>query len=106
MRTQLAFCLAGVITQQLIPRAKGAGRVLCLEIMVCTPAIKAMIRDDKTHQIYGLMQAGQKYGMQTMNQSLYHALENRWISQESAMSRSTDPAELLQMLGEPVRQGK
>jgi twitching motility protein PilT len=106
VRTQLSFCLAGVITQQLIPRAKGSGRVLCLEIMVCTPAIKAMIRDNKTHQLYGTLQAGQKYGMQTMNQSLYQAVENRWITQENAVSRSTDPAELLQMFGEPVRVGK
>jgi twitching motility protein PilT len=106
VRTQLSFCLAGVITQQLIPRAKGSGRVLCMEIMVCTPAIKAMIRDSKTHQLYGLLQAGQKYGMQTMNQSLYQAVENRWITQDNALARSTDPAELMQMLGEPVRLGK
>ncbi len=106
VRTQLSFCLAGVITQQLIPRAKGSGRVLCLEIMVCTPAIKAMIRDNKTHQLYGTLQAGQKYGMQTMNQSLYQAVENRWITQDNAVARSTDPAELLQMFGEPVRVGK
>jgi twitching motility protein PilT len=102
VRSQLAFCLSGVITQQLIPRAYGRGRVLVLEIMICTPAIKAMIRDNKTHQIYGIMQAGQKHGMQTMNQSLYQALVNKWISREQALGRSADPAELLQMLGEPV----
>jgi twitching motility protein PilT len=102
VRSQLAFSLSGVVTQQLVPRAFGRGRVLCLEIMVCTPAIKAMIRDNKTHQIYGIMQAGQKYGMQTMNQSLYQALVNKWISREQALGRSPDPAELMQMLGEPV----
>ena len=75
---------------------------LVLEIMICTPAIKAMIRDNKTHQIYGIMQAGQKHGMQTMNQSLYQAYVNKWISREQALGRSTDPQELLQMLGEPV----
>jgi twitching motility protein PilT len=102
VRSQLAFCLSGVITQQLVPRAFGRGRVLCLEIMICTPAIKAMVRDNKTHQIYGIMQAGQKFGMQTMNQSLYQALVNKWISREQALGRSPDPAELMQMLGEPV----
>jgi twitching motility protein PilT len=102
VRSQLSFCLSGVITQQLIPRSHGRGRVLCLEIMVCTPAIKAMIRDNKVHQIYGLMQAGQKHGMQTMNQSLYQAYVNKWISREWAMGCSTDPAELLQMIGEPA----
>jgi len=102
IRSQLSFCLAGVITQQLIPRMRGRGRQLGLEIMVCTPAIKAMIRDDKVHQVYGLMQAGQKYGMQTMNQSLYQAVANKWISVEEALARSTDQAELRQMIGEPV----
>jgi len=102
VRSQLSFSLAGVLTQQLIPRQRGGGRQLALEIMVCTPGIKAMIRDDKVHQIYGLMQAGQKYGMQTMNQSLYQAVVNKWISTEQAMSRSPDPAELQQMIGEPV----
>jgi twitching motility protein PilT len=106
VRSQLSFCLAGVMTQQLIPRARGAGRVLCLEVMICTPAVKAMIRDNKTHQLYGLLQAGQKFGMQTMNQSLYQAVENRWITKESALGRSPEPQELLQMLGEPVRVGR
>ncbi len=105
VRSQLSFCLSGVITQQLIPRAKGSGRVLSLEIMICTPAVKAMIRDNKTHQIYGIIQAGQKYGMQTMNQSLYQAYENRWISREEALGRSMDQSELLQMMGEPAKVG-
>lgn len=102
VRSQLSFSLAGVITQQLLPRHQGTGRVLALEVMVCTPAIKAMVRDDKTHQIYGLMQAGQKYGMQTMNQSLYHAVINKWISIDQAIGRSPDPAELNQMIGNPA----
>jgi twitching motility protein PilT len=99
IRAQLAFVLEAVVTQQLVPRAGGRGRVLCAEIMICTPALKATIRDGKIHQIYGLMQAGQKYGMQTMNQSLYAAVANRLISAEEALSRSSDTAELSQMLG-------
>ena len=99
VRAQLAFVLKGVVTQQLIPHLSGTGRVLVAEVMVCTPAISAIIRDDKIHQIYGLMQAGQKYGMQTMNQALFAAVRNRQISKNEALVRSTDPAELTQMLG-------
>ncbi len=102
VRSQLSFSLAGVVTQQLIPRSRGNGRVLALEIMVCTPGIKAMIRDGKTHQIYGQMQAGQKYGMQTMNQSLSQAVLNKWITRDEAVGRSADASELVQMLGEPL----
>jgi twitching motility protein PilT len=103
IRAQLAFVLEAVLTQQLLPRAGGRGRVLCAEIMICTPAIKATIRDNKIHQIYGLMQAGQKYGMQTMNQGLSAAVLNRLVTAEDAMSRSPDQAELTQMLRTPAR---
>ncbi len=102
VRAQLAFVLEGVITQQLVPKQNGRGRAMVCEIMVCTPAIRATIRDDKVHQIYGLMQAGQKYGMQTMNQGLFHAVATRQISKEEALRRSSDPDELMQMLGEEV----
>jgi len=97
--TQLAFVLEGVMTQQLIPRSRGGGRVMCAEVLVCTPAIKAVIREGKTHQIYSLMQAGQKYGMQTMNQALLHAVQANKLSIEDAMERSTDRTELESMLG-------
>ena len=70
--------------------------------MVCTPAVKALIRDDKVHQIYGIMQAGQKFGMQTMNQSLYAAYVNRKVSYDDALGRSSDRDELLKMIGETV----
>ncbi|MCD6379872.1 type IV pilus twitching motility protein PilT [bacterium] len=100
VRAQLAFVLNGVVTQQLIPHASGRGRVLVAEVMVCTPAISATIRDDKIHQIYGLMQAGQKYGMQTMNQALYRAVVNRKIARGEALRRSSDTIELEQMFGE------
>lgn len=103
IRAQLAFVLEGVMTQQLIPRYKQRGRELVTEVMVCTPAIKALIRDDKVHQIYGIMQAGQKFGMQTMNQSLYEAYVNKRISYEDALGRSSDRDELLKMIGETVQ---
>ena len=95
---QLAFVLEGVVTQQLIPRARGGGRVMVAEVLVCTPGVKATVREAKTHQIYSLMQAGQKYGMQTMNQGLMMAAADRQISLEEAMNRSSDPIELEQML--------
>jgi twitching motility protein PilT len=103
VRAQLAFVLEGVLTQQLIPRKNGKGRCMVCEIMICTPAIRATIRDDKIHQIYGLMQAGQKYGMQTMNQGLFNACIKSDISHDEAMRRSSDPDELSNMLGEKVK---
>lgn len=98
VRSQLSFVLLGVITQQLIPRQRGTGRALAAEVLVCTPAVKATIRDDKLHQIYGMMQAGQKFGMQTMNQSLYRLYYNREITKESALERSVNPIEIEQMI--------
>ena len=72
IRVQLSFVLEGIIAQQLIPRRSGNGRVLAVEIFIPNPAIRNLIREDKTHQIYSMMQAGQaKFGMQTMNQSLF-----------------------------------
>ncbi|MCK5841284.1 MAG: type IV pilus twitching motility protein PilT [Candidatus Sabulitectum sp.] len=98
VRSQLSFVLLGVLTQQLIPRQRGTGRALAAEVLICTAAVKACIRDDKLHQIYGMMQAGQKYGMQTMNQSLYKLYYNREITKEAAIERSVNPVELEQMI--------
>ena len=95
---QLAFVLEGIVAQQLLPKARGAGRILMPEILVCTQAIRAVIREAKTHQIYTLMQAGQKFGMQTMNQGLFTAFANRQVTFEEAMSRSFEPNELEQMI--------
>src|ERR687891_209998 len=91
IRAQLAFVLEGVITQTLLPKAKGTGRVAACEIMVCTPAIRACIRDDKVHQIYSIMQAGKKFGMQTMNDSLYQAYIAGELRMEDAVKVSHDP---------------
>ena len=105
VRAQLAFVLEGVVTQQLIPHASGKGRVMVCEVMVCTPAIRATIRDDKVHQIYGLMQAGHKFGMQTMNQALFQAFCDRTITREEALRRTSDLAELQQMMGDDPNSG-
>lgn len=99
IRAQLSFVLEGVLCQQLLPRADGRGRVLALEIMIPTPAIRNLIREDKVHQIYSSMQAGQeKHGMQTMNQSLLNHYLRRNITLEVALGSSIMPEELQQMI--------
>jgi twitching motility protein PilT len=102
VRTQLAFVLEGVVTQTLLPKARGQGRVCASEIMVCTPAIRACIRDEKIHQIYSIMQAGKKHGMQTLNDSLHQLYMSREVVLEDCLKASSDPAEFLRMVGEPV----
>jgi twitching motility protein PilT len=92
--------LEGVLSQQLVPSVDGRGRVLALEIMVATPAIRNLIREEKIHQIYSAMQAGQKFGMQTMNQSLAELVTRRQISRDEALNRSTLPDELHQLVSQ------
>ena len=99
VRTQLAFVLEGVITQTLLPKLKGRGRSMAAEIMVATPAIRALIRDDKVHQIYSAMQSGKKFGMQTMNDALFQLYTAREVSQEECERVSHDPKEFLRMIG-------
>ncbi|OGP84020.1 MAG: type IV pili twitching motility protein PilT, partial [Deltaproteobacteria bacterium RBG_13_65_10] len=100
VRAQLSFVLEGVLSQTLIPRANGSGRVLGLEIMIPNPAIRNLIREDKIHQIYSQMQVGQdKFGMQTMNQSLASLYKRRLITLEDAFGRSSDPDEIRNLIG-------
>jgi twitching motility protein PilT len=106
VRAQLAFVLEGVITQTLVPTARGSGRVAACEIMICTPAVRACIREDKVHQIYSILQAGKKHGMQTMNDALYQLVLTGQATLEECVKRSGDPIELLRMAGEPVAAGK
>ncbi|ORJ59130.1 type IV pili twitching motility protein PilT [Geothermobacter hydrogeniphilus] len=103
VRTQLSFVLEGVLSQTLIPKADGRGRALAIEVMVPNMAIRALIRDDKVHQIYSQMQMGQeKFGMQTLNQSLFMLYHGKKISLEMAMMRSQDTDELKQMIANPA----
>jgi twitching motility protein PilT len=102
IRAQLGFVLEGVVTQQLLPKSRGRGRSMACEIMVCTPAVRACIRDDKVHQIYSIMQAGKKHGMQTLNDSLYQLYMQREVTLEECLKHTSDPAEFLRMVGEPV----
>ena len=99
VRAQLSFVLEGVMTQNLLPRANGPGRVLVLEVMIPNAAIRNLIREDKVHQIYSQMQMGQqKFGMQTFNQSLTALVGKKLIPIEEAIRRSSDPDELRNML--------
>lgn len=97
VRTQLSFVLLAVLAQQLVPRA-GGGRILATEILTSTPALRSLIREGKTHQIYSTIQTGQKEGMRTMNQSLYELYLQRLISEEEALSRTTEPQDLERLI--------
>jgi len=97
IRVSLSFSLQAIISQTLIPKI-GGGRVLGLEIMICTPAIRALIRDDKIHQMYSMLQSGQKYGMKTMNQSLAELYLAGKISLNDCMNYSQTPEELSEIL--------
>ena len=107
VRAQLSFVLEGVLSQALLAKANGPGRVLALEVMIPNPAIRNLIREDKVHQIYSQMQMGQnKFGMQTFNQSLAALLSRRLITNEEAFGRSSDPEELKNIMASGVIPGQ
>ena len=97
VRAQLSLVLEGVLSQTLIPKI-GGGRAMAMEIMVATPAVRNLIREEKVHQIYSALQAGAKHGMQTLNQSLADLVRRRLITREHALNRSSLPDELAQLL--------
>lgn len=106
VRAQISFVLEGVVTQQLLPRADGPGRVLACEVMVPNPAIRNLIREDKIHQLYTQMQVGQeKHGMMTLNQCLFNLAQRRLITVEEAFARAGDPEELRTMFQNAQAQG-
>jgi twitching motility protein PilT len=99
IRAQLSFVLEGIICQALLPKASGKGRAMAMEILVPNPAIRNLIREDKVHQIYSMMQTGQsKYGMQTFNQSLAVLYFKKAITLQTALARSSNPDELQEMI--------
>ncbi len=101
VRAQLSFVLEGIVTQTLLPRRTGRGRAMAAEILVVTPSIRALIRDDKVHQIYSMMQAGKKFGSQTLNDALYQLYVARDVSEEECLRVSSDKNEFLRMIGKP-----
>lgn len=98
IRQQLAGSLRAVISQQLLPRADGQGRVAAVEFMVDTPAVKSLIRDGKDHQLYSAIQTGQAYGMQTMDTALVKLCQKGIITKETALEYCIDAAEVERML--------
>jgi twitching motility protein PilT len=103
IRAQLSMVLEGVMCQALLPRADGRGRIMVMEIMVPTPAIRNLVREDKIHQIYSSMQAGaSQSGMQTFNQGLANAYFNKVITLETALTRSSNADELQDMINRGV----
>ena len=99
VRVQLAVALQGVITQQLLPTADGAGRVAACEVLLATPAIRNLIREGKTHQIYSSLQTGGSLGMQTMDAALATLVRAGKITKKVAESRSSTPEELRRLMG-------
>ena len=99
VRVQLSFVLEGIFCQSLLPKAGGTGRVLAMEVLIPNNAIRNLIREDKIHQVYGMMQTGQaKHGMQTFNQSLAALYFKRLITMQQAMNRSSYPDELQEII--------
>ena len=99
IRAQLSMVLEGILCQSLISRANGTGRCMAMEVMIPTAAIRNLIREDKIHQLYSIMQTGQdKYGMQTFNQSLSHLVLNKQITLEDAIGKSSNPEELQDLI--------
>jgi twitching motility protein PilT len=99
VRVQLSVALQGIITQQLLPTADGAGRIAACEVLLATPAIRNLIREGKTHQIYSSLQTGASLGMQTMDAALASLVRQNKITQKIAESRSSTPEELRRLLG-------
>lgn len=97
VRAQLSMVLEGIVSQALLPKI-GGGRVLCCEILVATMAIRSLIRDDKVHQIQGILEIGQKFGMQTMNSDLMRLYKRKLISKKDALTRSPDPDHMAKLL--------
>ncbi|MBC7795421.1 MAG: type IV pilus twitching motility protein PilT [Pyrinomonadaceae bacterium] len=99
VRTQLSLVLEGILCQALLPKASGDGRAMALEVLIPNSAIRNLIREDKIHQIYSMMQTGQeKYGMQTFNQALVTLYQKRLISLETAIQRSSNQDELKELI--------
>jgi twitching motility protein PilT len=99
VRVQLSVALQGIVTQQLLPTADGQGRVVACEVLVPTPAVRNLIREGKTHQIYSALQTGAQYGMQTMDAALADLVRRGTITRELAEARSSTPQELRRLLG-------
>jgi len=100
IRVQLAGALAGIVSQQLIPLARGKGRAVAAEILVATPAVRNLVREGKTHQIYASMQAGGKFGMQVMDQHLAQLVKDGTVNHEDGLANAHQLEEFNRLAGE------
>jgi twitching motility protein PilT len=98
IRVQIAAAIMGIVTQQLLETRDGRGRCVACEVLIPTPAVRNLIREGKTHQIYTVMQTGTKYGMQTMDASLADLVRRNMITRELAERRSSNPDDLERLL--------
>ncbi|MFH0801765.1 MAG: type IV pilus twitching motility protein PilT [bacterium] len=99
IRMQLSVTIEGVLCQTLLPKAKGSGRVMAMELMPVTPALRNIIREGKTHQIPNLIQAGSQYGMQSLDMSLRFLLQQGLVTYEEALSKASNPEEFSRLIG-------
>src|SRR3954467_8079846 len=99
VRVQLAMALQGIVTQQLLPTADGKGRVVACEVLIPTPAVRNLIREGKTHQIYSALQTGGAHGMQTMDAALVDLVRRQKITRELAEAPPSSPEELRRLMG-------
>jgi twitching motility protein PilT len=97
-RMQLSIALQAILAQQLLPRGYSSGRILASELLVPTSSVRNLIREEKEHQIYPLMQTGSEYGMQTMNQALFELYQKQLVTYNEIFSRTTDPRDLQQLV--------
>ena len=98
VRAQLSFVLKAVLAQQLLPKYPPPGRVVAVEVLKCTPAVNNLIREEKIHQIYSVIQTGGEYGMQSMNMALVELFRKKQVTKAEIMSRTTEPKDLDRLL--------
>jgi twitching motility protein PilT len=99
VRVQLSVALQGIVTQQLLPTADGSGRIAACEVLSMTPAVRNLIREGKTHQIYSVLQTSSAHGMQSMDSALATLVREGKITRQLANQRSTTPEELNRLMG-------
>ena len=99
IRLQISMCLEGVISQQLLPRAKGEGRALAVEVLICTQAVRNLIRESRAPQLYTEVETGARFGMESMVQALYKLWKKGEISKETALLKCRQPKLLKQKMG-------
>jgi twitching motility protein PilT len=104
VRTQLAATLQGIVSQTLCPRADGVGRAVATEVLVTTPAVRSLIRDNRTHQLYSTLHGGREHGMRTLDQSLAELVQHGEITFETGLGKCTNPEEFSRMCGRTAHQ--